>query len=237
MNQEVLVERLFESLVNGDRAGARAVVQQSIAQKVTAESLLTEVFWPTHEMIERLFKADQMTTIAYHLSTRLLRMLVDQTAGLLSLGTPNGKTVFAACGPSQGEELACQMACDLLESQGFEVTFAGGGIPGDELLAQVQERHPSYLVLFASAASDLPDIRSVIDSLREIAACPETTIVVGGGVFNRAEGLAEEIGAHLSVGSPSELVEMLLDGQTAADFERAPAAPAKAGKSRGRRAA
>jgi hypothetical protein len=34
-------------------------------------------------------------------------------------------------------------------------------------------------------------------------------IVVGGGVFNRAEGLAEEIGADAWASSPTELVECL----------------------------
>jgi hypothetical protein len=34
-------------------------------------------------------------------------------------------------------------------------------------------------------------------------------IVVGGGVFNRAEGLAEEIGADLWARTPAELLERL----------------------------
>jgi hypothetical protein len=36
-------------------------------------------------------------------------------------------------------------------------------------------------------------------------------IVVGGGVFNRAEGLAQEIGADLWASSPVELVNEMRD--------------------------
>ena len=39
-------------------------------------------------------------------------------------------------------------------------------------------------------------------------------MVVGGGVFNRAEGLAEEIGADMWAKSPMDLAEMLI-GQPA----------------------
>lgn len=209
MSREILVERFFETLINGDRDAARIIVQEATAQGGGASELLTELFWPTHEMIERLHRADTLTPMAYHLSTRLLRTLVDQTSAHLKVPTARTRTVFAACGPSQGEELAAQIAVDLLEANGFHVTFAGGGVPADEILAQVHERRPDFLLLFASAASDLPDIRNVIDTLREIGASPKTRVVVGGGVFNRAEGLAEEIGVELSARTPTEMVQLL----------------------------
>ena len=47
--------------------------------------------------------------------------------------------------------------------------------------------------------------------LLEIGACPHLQIVVGGGVFNRADGLAEEIGADLWACSPIELVDVLTE--------------------------
>ena len=63
--------------------------------------------------------------------------------------------------------------------------------------------------MFAAAPSDCPDIRQLIDTIKEIGACSETQFVVGGGVFNRAPGLAEEIGADLWATTPSELLTRL----------------------------
>jgi methanogenic corrinoid protein MtbC1 len=240
MSQEILVERFFETLVSGDRSAARTLIQETMSQGVSAETLLTDLFWPTHEMIEKLHRSDQITIVSYHLATRLLRMLVDQAASRLTIPKVRAQTIFAACGPSQGEELAAQIATDLLESRGFDVTFTGGGIPADEILAQVHERQPDFLVLFSSAASDLPGIRSIIDTLREIGACSRTRIVVGGGVFNRADGLAEEIGAELWAYSPADLVDLLTcpeELQEAATRRIAPAAPAVVKKRKGRAAA
>lgn len=209
MSQELLVQRLFEALVNGDRPTAREVVEESRRAGTPAVTILTDLFWPTHELIEKFFKSDQMTPLAYHFATRLLRMLVDQAAGNLTFAAPRGETILAACGPSQGEELAGQMACDLLEAAGFSVTFGGGGIPADEILAQVQTTRPDILVLFASAASDLPGVRAIIDSLKDNGSCRSTRVVVGGGVFSRAVGLAEEIGASACAYSPADLVDLL----------------------------
>ncbi|MEX0741394.1 MAG: hypothetical protein WD079_01270, partial [Phycisphaeraceae bacterium] len=64
-------------------------------------------------------------------------------------------------------------------------------------------------VLFGSTPADLPFIRQLIDQLHDLGVCPNTQVAVGGGVFNRAEGLSEEIGADLWGRTPTELVALL----------------------------
>jgi len=148
-----------------------------------------------------------MSVLTHHFATRLLRVLVDQTAGRFAQASVRKRTVLAVCGPTDPDELAAQMSVDLLEADGYQVRFAGGGIANDEILGEIQSTHPHVLVFFASAASDLPAIRRLIDTVQEIGACRDLQIVVGGGVFNRADDLAEEIGSDLWACSPSDLVE------------------------------
>lgn len=210
MSQEILIERLFDALVSGDRSAAREIVAETFSSGCSAEQILTDLFWPTYERVETFHRHDQLATLSHHLATRLLRTLVDQTTLRLTRNGSNGRTVFAVCGPTDADELAAQMAVDLLEATGFEVQFAGGGIAMDEILARVQSQKPDHLLLFASAPQDLPEIRGLIDTLNEIGACSPASgrlqVVVGGGVFNRADGLAEEIGADLWATTPADLV-------------------------------
>lgn len=209
MRQELLVERFFETLISGDRPAAREVVQEALNAGNTPDQLITDLFWPTYELVDRLYRADQLTKLSHHLASRLLRVLVDQNASRLALRPRTGRTVLAFCGPRDSDELGAQMAVDLLEQRGYRVSFAGGGIANDEILSMVHDAKPDALVMFASGANDLPNIRSLIDTLHEIAACPNLQIVVGGGVFNRADGLAEEIGADLWAKDPLDLVETM----------------------------
>ncbi len=214
MSAQVLSERLFEALIEGDRTRARNVIDEQCTKGVSPELLLTDLYWPTYELIEKLHREDQISELAYNLSTRLFRVLVDQTSRDLiaqSDAQPLNRTVLASCGTTESSELGAQMAIDLLEAAGFSVRFTGGGVPMDEVRQNVQDTRPDVLLMFCSNAADLPDIRVLIDTLHEIGACPHTQIVVGGGVFNRAEGLAEEIGADLWAAHPLELVDMMID--------------------------
>lgn len=215
MSQEILIDRMFDALINGDRHEAREIVAEVDEQGATPEQIVNDLFWPTYERVEAFHRNDQITTLAHHLATRLLRVLTDQVSLRLEHKPSLGRTVFAVCGPTDADELSAQMAVDLLEAGGYEVRFAGGGIAMDEILARVQEQQPDHLVIFASSPVDLPEIRALIDTLNEIGACAPASgrlqVIVGGGVFNRADGLAEEIGADLWATTPAELVEAMLD--------------------------
>ncbi|MCH8345249.1 MAG: cobalamin-dependent protein [Planctomycetes bacterium] len=209
MNNEIIVERLFEKLITGDRTATRAIVQETIDDGVSPEELSQAVYWPALEMINSLYRADQLSTLAHHYGTRLLRSLVDQAQARYTQKPSRDRTILMFSGPGEADELAGQLVADLAEANGYEVFFGGGGVANDEILAEVGARSPDILLLFASAPSDAPNVRRLIDTIQEIGATPSLQIVVGGGVFNRAEGLAEEIGADLWSNDPADLLEKL----------------------------
>jgi methanogenic corrinoid protein MtbC1 len=82
-------------------------------------------------------------------------------------------------------------------------------VANDEIVAEVGEIDADILVVFGVVPSTVPFTRLLIDRLHEIGVCPKLQIAVGGGVFNRAEGLAEEIGADLWAATPHEMVTVL----------------------------
>lgn len=233
MKSEQVIDRFFETLIAGDRPAARAAVAEARKSGSDPQTMIDELFWPTYQMIDRLFRSDQLASLNHHMAVRLLRVLVDQNAAHLNCTASRGRSVFAVCGPNEGEELAAQMALDVLEGNGFGVTFAGSKIANDEVLARVNEEKPDVLLLFASASEDLPLIRQLIDMIREIGSCPNMQIAVGGGVFNRADGLAEEIGADAWASSPMELVDVLVNEPS----RRAVAAQRTVGRTRRKKAA
>ena len=214
VNAEMTVERLFQALICGDRALARQIVNEASTTGITPEELTNQLYWPVLEMINTLYRSDQLTALAHHYATRLLRALVDQVQAHYTQRQRRNKKIIMFSGPTEADELAGQLVADMIEADGYEVFFAGGGIANDEILAEVGEHRPDILLMFASAPSDAPNIRLLIDTIRGINACPSMQIVVGGGVFNRAPGLAEEIGADLWATCPQELIEKFTSGQS-----------------------
>jgi methanogenic corrinoid protein MtbC1 len=208
-NTDALVEKFVAPLFAGDRSGSRAIVAEAFEQGMTAEEILMHLIWPTMDKIQGLYRADRINTGTHHMAARLLRMLADQLALRLPRAPRNGRTMLVICSPGEPEELGAQITTDLAEAHGWTVHFAGGGIPNDEIVGWIGQLQPQVLMAYGTIPSAAPMVRQLIDLLHDVGICPKLQFICSGGVFNRAEGLAEEIGADLFAPNPIEALELL----------------------------
>jgi methanogenic corrinoid protein MtbC1 len=152
-NFERVTEQLFSHLVSGDRRAARQLVETVYEAGISPETLAKDVFWPILEMTSSLFRKDQITNLSNQYATRILRMLVDQGQARYTQRNDRNQRICMFCGPNEAEELAGQLVADLLEADGYDVTFAGGGVANDEIREELTQREPDILLLFASSAN------------------------------------------------------------------------------------
>ncbi len=192
-----LAESYLEPLLHGDREGCRKVIEGALSSGLSSEQLVTQLIWPTMERVQWLFKDDRVTVASLNLATRLNRAITDQLTAKLERKPANGRKVLIFCGNAEPEELGGQICADLFEADGYQVKFAGGGVPEDEVLNLIGNYRPDITVMFGTLPSDVPAVRKLIDYLREVNSCPNMQIMCCGGIYKRAEGLAEEIGADL----------------------------------------
>ncbi len=203
-----LAHRYFDLLLAGDRQAVRGMIDEVLAAGVQPGAMLSELIWPTMERIQTEFKDDGITQMQMNLATRLNRQMTDQLAGKLPMNTPNDRKVLIFCGDAEPEELGGQIAADLFESAGYTVRFGGGGVANDEILKMIGDFRPNLLVMFATLPSGVPHVRKLIDYLREVNSCPDMQVMCCGGIYKRAEGLSDEIGADLYAPDAASAVQV-----------------------------
>jgi methanogenic corrinoid protein MtbC1 len=213
MNYDTIIAHYLESLLDGNRIGCREVLGEALKTGIPANSIYTELFWPVMTQIDKLFRGNRIDQITENMATRINRTLVDQLQSKLPRRELRDLKMIMVCAKDEPEELGAQMCADLFESDGWEVKFLGGGIPNDEIIALVGREQPDRLFIYGTKPSGAPDVRRLIDLLRDIAACPKMRVMVSGGVFNRAEGLWEEIGADMFAATAKEALTIALTDQ------------------------
>jgi methanogenic corrinoid protein MtbC1 len=216
-----LAQQYLEPLLTGDRDGCRKVIDQVIGRGVAEYDVLTKLIWPTMELIQTLYREDRISQSTLGLATRLNRTLTDQLAAKLPRAASNGRKVMIFCGDDEPEELGGQLCADLFESDGWNVRFGGGGVPNDEVLKLIGEVRPDVLVMYGTIPSAVPSVRKLIDYLREVNSCPEMQVMCCGGIYKRAEGLSEEIGADLFAPDAASAVKVANENrEKRASFEQ-----------------
>jgi methanogenic corrinoid protein MtbC1 len=209
MSFSQLRESYVEALLAGDRVSARQLVEDALTQGTDAFDLLNNLIWPMMEHIQSLYRDDRISISSLNLGTRLNRSITDQLTARLERSESNGKKVLIFCGDDEPEELGGQICSDLFECDGWSVRFAGGGVPEDEVLEMIGQFRPDLLVMFGTLPAGVPAVRKLIDYLREVNSCPNMQVMCCGGIYKRAEGLAEEIGADLYAPDAAAAVEVV----------------------------
>ncbi len=208
-----LFQHYAEALLSGDRPACRDLIEKASECGVESRRILLELCWPAMESIRELYKEAKISLAAEHMATRLNRTTVDRLTASLPIADSNGRRVMVLCGDAQGEELGGQITADLFESEGHDVKFLGGGIPADEANHLIGLWRADLVVLFATLPSEMPAARQLIDKLREHGSVPDLQVMCCGGIFKRAPGLGEEIGADLVAIDAGDAVQVAQDNR------------------------
>jgi methanogenic corrinoid protein MtbC1 len=205
-------QNYLNTLLAGDRNAARKVTDTALSDNgFTARELLKDLVWPTMELLQMLYRDDRISSGALNLATRLNRSMADALCAQLEKSASKDKKALIFCGDDEPEELGGTICAELFEADGWTVKFAGGGVPEDEVLSLIGKERPDLLVMFGTLPSGVPAVRKLIDYLREVNSCPQMQIMCCGGIYKRAEGLAEEIGADLYAPDASSAVAVAND--------------------------
>ncbi|MHC4293296.1 MAG: cobalamin B12-binding domain-containing protein [Planctomycetota bacterium] len=214
MIKEQIFERYLEALLAGDRGKARGVIEETLQRGTTAMSVYVDVIWPMMVEVEELIRNDRISLVQEHLATRINRSIVDQLQNKLPRRPVKNKKIVVCCATDEIQELGAQMIADLFESNGWEVRFLGGGLTNDDILAYVNEYGPDILVIYGTIPQQAPMVRRLIDTVKGVNAWPEMRIMLSGGLYNRAEGLWEEMGADLFADTALTAVQAAETGES-----------------------
>ena len=219
MTNNNVLERYLDALLKGDRRSCQSAIEETLQIGTPANNIYIDIIWPVMVEIENLLRSERITPAAEHLATRINRTIVAQLQNKLPRRPCKNKKIVICCTDDQMQELGAQIMADLFEGDGWEVRFLGGGLTSDDVLAFINESGPDVLMIYGATSKQAPDIRQLIKTIKSVNAWPSMRIMLSGGVFNRAEGLWQEIGADLftataidalriaSCDNPEELLE------------------------------
>lgn len=207
MIKETTMEKYLIALLSGDRTSCRNVIEDTLQTGIPAHQVYIDIIWPIMVEIDRLFRNGQINTAQEAFASRINGTIVNQLQNKLPRKSSKSQKIVICTAKNHQAELGGQMMTDLFDSDGWETRFLGGTVSNDDILSFIHEYHPDILLLYGINGSDAPGIRQLIDTIREVNAWPDMRIMLSGGVFGRAEGLWEEIGADLYAEDIQQAIE------------------------------
>lgn len=208
MGIQNLLSAYMTSLLDGERQACKRIVTRALEDGASAMDVYERILWPAMERSDAMFREDRIGIATEHMATRINRWLASQLQAHLPIADPIGKRIVITCADNEPEDVGAAMAADLFEAAGWDTYFVGGGVPDDEILSLVGKYRPNVLLIFGTTPSGVPGVRRLIDLIREVGVHPIMNIMVSGGVFQRADGLWQEVNADIYAETMRDALEM-----------------------------
>jgi 5-methyltetrahydrofolate--homocysteine methyltransferase len=183
-----------EDVLSGDEGLLKMHARELLEKGVPALDILQKGMIPAMEQIGERFKTGEVFIPEVLLAGRAMNEALAVLEPHLAAGgkEKEGKVLI---GTVLGDlhDIGKNMVAILLRGVGFEIRDLGVNVTPQEFVRQVEAHHPQILALSALLTTTMPEMKKVIEALKEKGLREKIRVIVGGAPVNQK--FAKDIGA------------------------------------------
>ena len=188
------LETIYNAVLEGDAAGAKAGVNAALAAGLNPEVILKDGLIAAMGEVGRLFEENEYFVPEMLVAARAMQ-------GGLALLKPHlaaGGSVSAGkavVGTVKGDlhDIGKNLVAMMLEGAGFEVIDLGTDVTPDKFVKAVIEHKPHMIGMSALLTTTMPSMSGTIKALQEAGVRDQVKVMIGGAPVT--DGFARQIGA------------------------------------------
>ncbi len=205
-------EKLLKIMMNADRAGAVALIDEVLTRGIGSRQVITDILDPAIVQLGRMWEQESMSLSQNFVASKiaediLLRCIPDKSEHTHSKGA-----VVIGNIEDDFHSLGRKAVGLFLTAAGWDVHDLGNDVPAEELLEKAIEVNACVIGASAMMQTTALNIRKVRHLIDERGLTDRIKLAVGGAVFNWRPDLVAEVGgdgtAHNAV-SADELFTRL----------------------------
>ncbi len=197
-----------DDVLKGNHIEIKRHAKEMLGKGVSAKDVLHRGMISAMEVISEQFKAGDVFISEVLLSARAMNeaLLVlepylasekKEVRGRVLIGTVHGDM----------HDIGKNMVIAMLRGVGFEIKDMGVNVPTERIVEQVSEYKPDILGLSALLTTTMPQMRKVIDALKDRGFRERVKVIIGGAPVN--EKFAKAIGADGYAPDAGEAVDLV----------------------------
>jgi len=207
-------EPIRKRVLTGDFKNIKKDVQEMLDRGFKAQDILQQGMLSTMETIGEKFKDGSVFIPEVLLAARAINeALTVLEPHLASFDRESSGTIMIGTVRGDLHDIGKNMVLTMLKGVGFNAMDIGVNVKAEDFVRQVAETKPNILGISALLTTTMPEMKKIIDALKEAGLRENLRIIVGGAPVN--QNFAERIGADgyaQDAGEAISLVKQLMRG-------------------------
>lgn len=194
MQQEAVVEEIFEGIKAGDRARVVEKVQGALSEGLSAEVILQDGMIAAMRHVGNLFEEGVYFVPEMLISARAMQGGLEVLKPHLVSSNFQAKGIIIA-GTVKGDlhDIGKNLVCMLLQGAGYEVIDLGTDVSAAHFVETAQKENADVIAVSALLTTTMSNMKAVIEAVGAAGLNPRVKVIVGGAPIT--EAFAEQIGA------------------------------------------
>ena len=151
-----------------------------------------DVFQEALYEIGRLWEANQITVADEHMGTAITQFVMSNLYQHIEIADEQrGKLVMTGV---QGElhQVGANMVADVLEADGWDVTFLGTNVPAEGVIQSIRQQRPDLFGISSTMLFNIPKVIQLVEVVRKEFG-NGVNIMLGGGAFRTIQEMPGEL--------------------------------------------
>ena len=188
------LDKIKEVIIAGKHKEIEDLVQAAIEDKADLDQIINEGMVAAMDVVGQRFAENQIYIPEMLVSAVTMKKGLEIINPLLKSDEieSKGKIIM---GTVKGDihDIGKNLVIMMLQGAGFDVIDLGVDISTEELTQKVDEIKPDILGLSALLTTTMPEIKNVIETLKDKGLRNDVKVIIGGAPLNAA--FAEKVGA------------------------------------------
>jgi len=194
LDEEEPFRSIQKILIDGDAKALKTLSEELLKKGTNASEILHRGLIPAMDNIGKQFSRGEVFIPEVLLSAQAMNNTLQVIEPYFSKKDKD-KDYKVLIGTVQGDmhDIGKNMVAIMLSGAGFQVNDIGVNVSAEEFIRQVEDYKPHILGLSALLTTTMPEMKNVIDSLKEKGLKQGLKVLVGGAPLNQK--FADDIGA------------------------------------------
>jgi methanogenic corrinoid protein MtbC1 len=204
-----IANEYLEDLLQGRKKEAEACVRNAFYGGMDLTDLYLGVFQKAQYELGRRWQEGLISVAQEHYVTEItLQLMAQLYAELKPLKEHRANLVVTSVG-NEMHEIGARMLADLLEADGWSVSFLGPNTPHPDIISISKQRQAKMILVSVTMAYNVRRARALIKYIRGDPELRGVKILVGGRPFNEVPDLWKTVGADGWAKDASEAVRLV----------------------------
>ena len=179
-------------MLKGNKDEARNLIMNIYNSGVEIEFIYFNILEKILKEVGRLWESGKIDVWNEHYVSENILDIMREIKSIQDNKKYKKLSLISLTAGAEQHNIGIKMISDLLEVEGYDVTYLGSNIPTMSIINAIRNKNPRVVAISVTISSNIESAKNIIKAIREVFKEKAPIVVVGGMAFNNINDVCSE---------------------------------------------